>query len=874
MRPPGKIVVDELYVHFSALEEMQNADVLAAIRQVLSPSLEIDGIEPNVAKVNLRSGRISLLAYPAFFEDPFPELIAAWVYPPGNSSPKLRRYIDSLNPPILHRKERLVSWWHPDRARWEAITATAEALGLFEDTSTIGFKLNWQRLIASKGFELVGEQFIPLANAAGPDCENNLNATDQKVQRHLTALSRTALSAPVQMLLRHGLLTPGRSFFDYGCGRGHDVETLRQNGYDATGWDPHYASDKPQVSADTVNLGFVVNVIEDPAERVEALTRAFSLARNVLVVGVMLAGGDAPGKPFHDGYLTSRNTFQKYFSQAELKDFLELCLHRQAFMMAPGIAFVFADSNAEQSFALSRFRTRSLANRLISTRDLNERIPQRLPRENRPRPARGSRRFAPTSLPISEEIIASARPVLVRLWQRSLDLGRLPDRDEVTDLTDLELVVGSLKRAVRLLPTLFDMRLLAEAARIRSDDLKVFMASQHFAKRPSYRLLAPRLQRDIKTFFGDYKAAQEAGWQLLMHAAEPAKILEACKLAATCGLGYLDAEHSLQIHVSLVERLPPVLRTFVACGLQIWDSLSDVQLVKIHISSGKLTLMQFDGFDESPLPLLRRRIKIHVRRLTYDLFEYGTSAFPQTALYRKSRFISEEYPGYAEQLAFDEEIERLGLVNDEGFGPSPAALSRHLMGRRLVIDGTRLVPSSTVPHLDDPCGSNFTYRNFIECGETQQRLRIGNVPSRAETYNALHGLCVHLLDPLIEYFGAIRLTYGFASQELTKHIPSAIAPRLDQHASCEVTARGAPICARGGAACDFVVEDEDMRAVADWVIANLPFDRLYYYGGNRPVHLSFSNTPSGTAFEMTRSPTGRLMPRPLQATARQGSRST
>jgi DNA phosphorothioation-associated putative methyltransferase len=863
MRPPGKIVVDEFYVHFSAIEEVQNSDVVAALRRVLAEPPAADGLRPNVAKVNLRSGRVSLLAYPGFDTDPFPELVASWVYPLGGSSPTLRRYDDSLNPPILHRKERMVSWAHPARRRWEALTSAAESLGLFEDTTTIGFKLNWQRLIESKGYQLVGDQFVPVANAEIGNDLSTSSPSSQQVKRHLTALSRTSLSAPVQLLLRHNLLRPGRTFFDYGCGRGGDLESLKEQGYEGAGWDPHYAPEGPRISADVVNLGFVINVIEDPAERLEALTRAFSLARIVLSVGVMIAGGDTPGKPFRDGYLTSRDTFQKYFSQAEFKDLLEHCLHRQAFMVAPGVAFVFADTEAEQSFAAGRFRTASLATRLIAARARREQVPIQSPRKT---PSRQTRepRLAQPRLSSSQKLIEDARPLLERLWQQSLDLGRLPEEEEISNREELLEAVGSLGKAGRLLPRLFDMDLLAQSARTRRNDLLVFMASQHFAKRATYRQLAPGLQHDIKAFFGDYKTAQDAGLRLLLDAAEPAKILDACKTASAMGIGCLEAEHSLQLHVSVVERLPPVLRAYVDCGLHIWDSLSDVQLVKIHIGSGKLTLMQFDDFDESPLPLLRRRIKINVRRLSYDLFEYGSAEFPQTALYRKSRFLSEEYPGYAEQLAFDEEMERLGLINDGGFGPRPAALANELAARRLAISGIRLVPSETLPDLDERCGSNFTYRQLIECGDTQRRLGLPNVPIRPETYNALHGLCVNLLDPLIDYFGAIRLTYGFASPGLTKHIAGSIAPRLDQHACCELTVNGTPVCTRGGAACDFIVEDEDMRVVADWITANLPFDRLYFYGPDRPIHLSFSTNPAAEAFEMVRGTSGRPMPRPLR----------
>ena len=64
-----------------------------------------------------------------------------------------------------------------------------------------------------------------------------------------------------------------------------------------------------------------------------------------------------------------------------------------------------------------------------------------------------------------------------------------------------------------------------------------------------------------------------------------------------------------------------------------------------------------------------------------------------------------------------------------------------------------------------------------------------------------------ILDPVIEYFGSIRLTYGFASVELNRHIARGIAPKLDQHAACEHGARGILICDRGGAACDFIVDD-------------------------------------------------------------------
>jgi hypothetical protein len=63
----------------------------------------------------------------------------------------------------------------------------------------------------------------------------------------------------------------------------------------------------------------------------------------------------------------------------------------------------------------------------------------------------------------------------------------------------------------------------------------------------------------------------------------------------------------------------------------------------------------------------------------------------------------------------------------------------------------------------------------------------------------------------------IELTYGFCSPELARRIPGRIAPALDQHAAHERNARGKAVCPRLGAAVDFIVTDENMREVADWM---------------------------------------------------------
>jgi DNA phosphorothioation-associated putative methyltransferase len=855
----GKRVVDELYVHLSALQHIDSLEHRSRIEQAVQNVPPSDAPPPNVAKLNLRTGRLSLLAYPEFDSEPFPELVASWIFAPeASASPTYRHYRESLNPPILHRKELLVPRDHPERDRWEQLTKAGEGLGLFDDTTTIGFKLNWERLIAEKGYRLAGDAFVPIGNDVPGDAVAAPALNDGAIQRHLTALTRSNLSAPIQLLLRNGLLPPGVTVFDYGCGRGDDIAGLTANGYDARGWDPHFAPDRPVVEADVVNLGFVLNVIEDAAERVDAMHKAFKLARGVMSIGVMLYGSEPAGRPFRDGFITSRNTFQKYFTQAEFKDYIEQVLHQEAFMAGPGVALVFADKDLEQRYSAGRYRTRGVAARLLATR-----VPRVRPtREPKVRIAREPKAPRVTQ---AEATLARAREDLDALWATALDLGRFPEPDEVANADALTSQLGSIGKAFRLMTLHYDRSLLEAAAATRAGDVQLYLATQQFSRRTAYRQLELRLQRDIKAFFGDYRSAQAAGLRLLQDAADPAKLLEGCRQAAANGLGWLDGDHSLQLHVSLVERLPSLLRAYVACGLLLWDAISEVQLVKIHVGSAKLTLMEFDDFDMSPTPFLRRRIKVNVRKQDYDLFEYGSQEYPKPLLYRKSRYLHEDYPGYAEQLAFDEALEATGILGDSEFGPSAERLIDALDARRLEISGMRLIRSERIPDLDEKCGVHFTFRSLIECGETRQRLGLPNIPLKPETYNALYDLATQILDPVIEYFGAIRLTYGFCSPELQRHITKRVAPELDQHASCEFNRRGNLICDRGGAACDFIVVDEDMDEVADWLIANVPFDRLYFYGRDRPLHVSYATSQRGHAFRMTQTKSGQRLPRPYAA---------
>ena len=102
----------------------------------------------------------------------------------------------------------------------------------------------------------------------------------------------------------------------------------------------------------------VLNVIEDPAERVEAVKAAFGLARRLMAVAVMLVGkaDTSTLRPFRDGFVTAHKTFQKYFLQQEARTLISHAVGEEAIPVGPGIFFVFRDKVSEQRFLESRRR--------------------------------------------------------------------------------------------------------------------------------------------------------------------------------------------------------------------------------------------------------------------------------------------------------------------------------------------------------------------------------------------------------------------------------------------------------------------------------------------------------------------------------------
>ncbi len=541
------------------------------------------------------------------------------------------------------------------------MTQEEERQGLYDKPHRIGFRKEWEQRLAKRGLVYQGHQLVSASEVPSQPIELVGETLDQgfAVQRHKTALVRYELSKPIQCLMGDGLLSEKCSLLDYGCGRGDDVRYLKAMGYQAFGWDPVYCPQGPRQGADIVNLGYVLNVIEEPHERIEVLRDAYALARTLLVVSVLMGGSASAGsgRPYKDGILTKRNTFQKYFRQQELETFIEHVLEVPAVPAALGVFYVFKDPRDLQDFLSRRTRRGSF----VALGDWK--VP-----------------LAPTTMGRGSPEAKRHRQVclyqenhdlLEAFWQKTLELERLPLQNEFDRCEAVCALLGSPKKALRFLVQVFGSQGLNKAAQTRRNDLLVYVALSNFRRRVPFELLPEGLQADIRFFFGSYPKALAEGRQALFSTGNPDLVAHLCDQTP---FGHKD-EQALYVHSSLVRELHPILRVYMGCAELLCGAVKDADIVKIHKHSGKITLLFYDDFFGKPLPELHTRVKVNLRTQEVDVFHHRSDV-RQELLFFQERYVAPDHPDQERWAALSQALQDLGLDLGKAYGPDKQELVR------------------------------------------------------------------------------------------------------------------------------------------------------------------------------------------------------
>lgn len=709
--PYGKRLPTAVYVFREA--DTDFGPKLNQLLAILATQHDIDE-KFNVIKFRTDELKVSFLHYPNFREEAHPALRHAVTIDLVTGKARHTDYAGNHNPPILHRKETFLPEHHPERGKFEELTRAEEAAGLYGHPATIGFKLNWERLLKERGVIIQDHRL-----AQGQREQPPKSTTEPVIERHKTALTRYDLSKPVKTLLEYGMLNAQTIFFDYGCGQGSDVRGLQALGHTAEGWDPVHRPEVPRREADIVNMGYVLNVIEDPAERLEALVDAYRHARRLLVVSGLIQETVETDRAaqYRDGIVTKRNTFQKFFEQQELQQYIEDALDSTAVPVALGIFYVFRNPTDQQDFLSARSR------RAIDWTQISVRLGLGGPRtmwkslydahkellDGFGKVALALGRFpAPAEferLPELEANLGSAkralrafvqggeaegldweeirvrfgigqppkrrwemlyeenRELLDGFWSLMLQLGRLPEPEEYPLTGELRQKVGSPKVALRIFIQKGGGEEVRQAAENRKRDLLVYVALANLRKKVPFGHLSQSLRFDIREFFGNYTAALQNGMELLYAAGDPGEIELACE---ELKLGWQD-QQALYVHRSLLNELPPVLRAYVGCATAVFGDVAQTDVIKLHKASGKVTFLGYDDFEGKPLPELRNRIKVNLRTRWVQVFDHSVDG---QLLYFKERLLPQNHPAFSKLLGFSRKLQSVG-IRCEGIDDGP-----------------------------------------------------------------------------------------------------------------------------------------------------------------------------------------------------------
>lgn len=474
------------------------------------------------------------------------------------------------------------------------------------------------------------------------------------IARHRTALDRTELSRPMRLALEDGLISTATRVLDYGCGRGGDVEQLRARGINCNGWDPVHFPHGPREEADVVNIGYVINVIEDLPERAEVLRSAHNLCTKVLVVAARLEAEARPSdRSLHqDGYITRLGTFQKLYQQHELRSFIEQTLGVQSAPAGPGVFYVFRDESARQSFFASRYRRIGLAPRIRKSDALYEQHKERL------------------------------RPLLEFIGAR----GRLPQPEELDGANTITEIFGSIGRAFRVLKAVVDDAQWTEVQTQRTHDLLIYIALSRFSRRPRLTDLPADLKNDIRAFFTSYQAACELADAMLFSAGDMAVIDRLCRESKVGKI----TPGALYVHEGALGELAPVLRIYEGCARAFIGTVEGANIIKLHRGAPQISYLSYPEFDKDPHPALHSSLVVPLQTFRVDLRFYDASKNPPI-LHRKEEFVTATYPLREKFARLTAQEVRYGLyTTPERIGTRQGWIDV-LQERRVTLRGHRVV---------------------------------------------------------------------------------------------------------------------------------------------------------------------------------------
>ena len=153
--PFGKLMPAALYVHVAGVDRLAGIlRVYEGCARVLSGQVE----GTTIVKLRRDEPKVSYLSYPTFNDDGHPSLTASVRVNLRSLDLRHRNFIQSTDPPILHRKEEFVPDDYPGRETFAGLTKAEESAGLFENPEDIGSLQHWNARLKLRHLRIVDHE--------------------------------------------------------------------------------------------------------------------------------------------------------------------------------------------------------------------------------------------------------------------------------------------------------------------------------------------------------------------------------------------------------------------------------------------------------------------------------------------------------------------------------------------------------------------------------------------------------------------------------------------------------------------------------------------------------------------------------------------
>lgn len=427
---------------------------------------------------------------------------------------------------------------------------------------------------------------------------------------------------------------------------GGDVARLVHLGIPASGWDPHHGGDRPDEPRDVVTLTYVVNVIENPAERQRVIEDAWSLSGRCLVVSTRLTWErkQVNGAAVGDGTVTRKNTFQRLFSPAELRSLVEQATAVRAISPVPGVVYAFRRDDDRLAYL--------------------------------------ARRVAPEQMWQAGDDIQSAVASVVHFLEQR---GRMPELEETPDAL-LPLLRNVTSRNLAKLTTQeADPGRVEQGRRSSMLNVLLLLGIEVFNGRSPLQSLSLPIQADIRAFFESYKEACHRADRLLLKLRDDTYLRNVMRNS----VGKLTPA-AIYIHRRAVENMPVLLKLYEHCGAIAVGRPADWDLVKLSHEGRSVSWLGYPDFDRDPHPRLSWSYSVDMRTLEGSYRSYADSD-NRPLLHRKHEFLCFDDPDARKYRRLTEQEVRAGLYGqphligyESGWEAALDAAGLRLQGHRLV----------------------------------------------------------------------------------------------------------------------------------------------------------------------------------------------